>query len=304
MEPLQPNKSSTGAQATCDLFALVRHVTTTLQEGSHITQPEQEAWWIVEAILGKKRTALLATREHPFSAAQSSQLEEWLNRRTKHHEPLQYLIGWVPFCDLEITVKAPTLIPRPETEEWCSKLIGELLHVERPLEILDVCTGSGCIALALAAKLPQARVTGIDISTQAIELAQRNQEKLSISNAAFLQSDLYTAVAGKTFDLIVANPPYLSHAEYEDVEEGVRKWEDKQALTPGAAGIELYRPLIEQAATYLKPKIAAIRPLPRLVLEIGRHQEEIISALLQHAFGTKPTVWQDSSGRPRALVVN
>ena len=153
---------------------------------------EQYARWMIQALSKKTETHLFA---HPLLAwtdAQQEKLEQWIERQVVDHEPLQYLLGSVPFGDVDILVESPVLIPRPETEEWCIQLIEFLTTVQnKKLDILDLCSGSGCIAIALAQALPKARVIGADIDDAALSLANKNIDHNHIANATFLRSDLF-----------------------------------------------------------------------------------------------------------------
>ena len=161
--------------------------------------PEQEAWWLVQKITSKNKSFLLLNRTIQLTSDQEITLFKWVNERI-NKKPLQYILGSVPFCNLDILVKPPILIPRPETEEWSSDLIKKLPNI--PLNILDLCSGSGCITLALTKALPKARVIGLDIEQEAIDLALENKRHNDIHNVDFIKSDLYEAVHHKTFDLI------------------------------------------------------------------------------------------------------
>ena len=140
---------------------------------------DQYAWWTLEEILEKTKTTLLVEKEIFISDEQKKQIESWIHKLTKENMPIQYLIGYVEFLDLKLFVKSPTLICRPETEELCDFLIAHLKKLaNKNITILDIGTGSGCIALSLAKHIPTATIWAVDISKQALELAKKMLPKI------------------------------------------------------------------------------------------------------------------------------
>ncbi|MBM3893200.1 peptide chain release factor N(5)-glutamine methyltransferase [Candidatus Dependentiae bacterium] len=231
-----------------------------------------QAWQLLEHVLGKQKKQLLLQNPVTLSPGQTAQLTDLVLQRVIARRPLQYLLGIVPFKELMIKVSPPTLIPRPETEEWVSWLIEKLQPVSKePLRILDLCTGSGCIALALAKAFPRAEVWGIDIAEQAIALAQENALHNHITNVRFVCADLWEGVPfGLQFDLIVANPPYITPAEYEQLQPEVLLWEDVRALKAEQQGLAVYARIAQEAWSRLyKNSILANNSLPVLVMELG-----------------------------------
>lgn len=191
---------------------------------------EQVAWWILHTITKKTKAELIAQKDIELSKDEDYHLTKIINEHRVELKPLQYIIGWVPFLDLHIFVEPPVLIPRPETEEWTAKLIQQLKKLpEKNISILDLATGSGCIALALGKNFPDARILATDISEQALNLAHKNAKQNKIHNVEFIKSNCYTSIPRKyVFDLIVSNPPYISQTEWEILSPMVRKWEDKK----------------------------------------------------------------------------
>ncbi|MCX5925644.1 MAG: peptide chain release factor N(5)-glutamine methyltransferase [Candidatus Dependentiae bacterium] len=251
----------------------------------HFTPPEEHAWWIIEAITGKKRAHLIAKHNISLTPEQHAQLEHWLHALIYEHMPLQYLIGSVPFGDLDILVEPPTLIPRPETEEWCLDLINQLQKAEiKKLTILDMCTGSGCIALALAQALPKATIYATDISNKALELAKKNAIHNKISNVTFLHSDLFDSISDLfKFDIIVANPPYIDQKEWETLAASVSEWEDKKALIAPENGLAIIEEILKIAPQYLKEnKELKQHAIPQILIEIGHQQGISVHALMMN----------------------
>ena len=187
-----------------------------------------------------------------------------INRLVKRRaagEPLQYIIGHVDFLGLEIRVGKGVLIPRPETEllvEEAIKIVKRnalsLKSSEKhPSAFLDLCTGSGCIALVLAREFPDAKVYATDVSAKAVKCAMGNAEHNTIGNVTFLKGSLFTPVEEHMpFDLITANPPYISTSDISGLQREVREWEPLRALDGGEDGLDFYRKILAKAAGYLK----------------------------------------------------
>lgn len=254
----------------------------------------QEAKWLVEYVLKKS----INSDQINLSDDQLKELEKLISARIDEHKPLGYLLGNVPFCGLLLETCQPILLPRMETEEWSNHLIERLKKSEcQKLEILDLCTGSGCIALALAKAFPEAIVTGSDINPKAIKLASKNANLCNIANAKFLLSDLFNSIPEESrFDLIVANPPYISEDEWASLSDDVKLWEDKNALLAENNGLEFYEKIIDQAELWLKPD-----GLGWLILEIGHKQAEAVSSLLIKQSFEINQIFTDSFGLPRAI---
>lgn len=268
-------------------------------------EQKQVAWWMLQAITGLNRATLLA-RQPEITKDQQAQLDDWIIQQVKHQKPLQYLIGFVPFLDLSITIEPPIAIPRPETEFW----LDELIHLFKPLKeeklkILDLCTGSGCIALGLAHALPQAHITGVDINEKAIELANQNKKNNNIENAEFLYSDLFTNLHNQKFDIIISNPPYISPEDWEKVSPRVRNWEDERAMRADEQGYAIIRSIIDQAPHYLKtPSTVQEQKLPQLVLEIGYQQGARTKELLTERGYANAQIIKDQYGNDRLALAS
>lgn len=260
----------------------------------------QEAWWMLEKITQKTRAQLLMISE-PLSSEQALELQSWALLRVRDKKPLQYILGSVPFCDLDVLVRPPILIPRPETEEIVMWVLRTLKPAQNyPLRILDMCSGSGCITLALAKHLPHAQVIGVDINPEAIALARQNQQHNDIPNAQFIQSDLFLELAGQEpFDLIISNPPYISVQEYAALSEQVTLWEDRRALVARNQGLEFYAHISQQAPRYLDSQSVLLSMgLPQLVFELGC-QADATKRLLREAGFSKVSLYQDLQGARR-----
>ncbi|HBS48015.1 TPA: peptide chain release factor N(5)-glutamine methyltransferase [Candidatus Dependentiae bacterium] len=240
------------------------------------TLATQEAWWLLEKLLEKTQTQLLVQEKVILHKSQNEILQKWVERRLKDKEPIQYILGSVPFCSVQIQVAPPVLIPRPETEEWTSWIIEKLKTIkDKNLTILDLCCGSGCIALAIAKEFPNFKIFGSDINPKAIELSIKNKIYNKTENAEFVQSNLFEYFKNKNikFDLIVSNPPYISQTEWATLSEEVKTWEDINALVAPENGLEIYKKIAKEAIYYLKTESKLKSKLiPQLIVEIGQNQ--------------------------------
>ncbi|PYY15553.1 MAG: peptide chain release factor N(5)-glutamine methyltransferase [Acidobacteria bacterium] len=246
-------------------------------------------------VLGRDRAYLYAHPDLELSSNQLNRYDETLQRRAGG-EPLQYITGHQEFWGLDFLVTPAVLIPRPETEHAVEAALELLRGLEDP-HIVDVGTGSGCIALALASELSQTRIEAVDISNEALEVAHRNAERLNFANrVVFSQSDLLGKYldGAPRFDMVVSNPPYVGDSEADKLQVEVREHEPHCALFGGGKeGLDIYRRLIPQAAQALKPG-------GWLVMEIGYTQEQAIRELL--------TRWKevqsvpDLQGIPRVVI--
>ena len=219
------------------------------------------------------RTTLLAYPNRELSPTDEAFYESQINRRLKN-EPIQYITGQQEFYGLAFKVTAAVLIPRPETEHLVEAVLHRLPQ-NQPLRIVDIGTGSGAIAIALAVHLPQAHITALDLSPEALKIAQANAETHNVANRiTFLQSDLLSAIANEgPYDAIVSNPPYIPQTDHPTLHPEVRDHEPHTALFAGDEGLDIYRRLIPQAHTLLKPN-------GLIALEIGHGQRDALAALL------------------------
>jgi release factor glutamine methyltransferase len=195
--------------------------------------------------------------------------------RRLHYEPIQYITGQQEFYGLVLKVTPAVLIPRPETEHLVEAVLN-LLPADKPLNIADIGTGSGAIAIALASHLPHAEITALDISTDALVVAAANAREHNVAaRIKFLQSDLMSALnhEAETFDAIVSNPPYVSETDRDTLHPQVRNYEPATALFAGENGLDIYRRLFPQALSTLKPN-------GLLAMEIGHGQQTSIASLL------------------------
>ena len=256
-------------------------------------QPQQDAALLLCRVLGKDRAWQLAHPDVPLTPTQLNGYEHILSRRLRH-EPIQYILGEQEFFGLPFKVTPAVLIPRPETEHVVEAVLARVPR-DRPVRIADVGTGSGAIALALAAHLPHARMDALDISPEALAVADENARAPGLAERVrFLESDLLAAVAGEQYECIVSNPPYV--ASGEDLEPQVALWEPRRALFAGPDGMDAYRALLPQAAEQLSPG-------GFIALELGQGQQEALSALFAHnGRWTEPAYLPDLRGIARVAL--
>lgn len=269
---------------------------------------QQEAWWLLEAATGKSRTRLIADAGCALDDNARRFMEYALWERVGKQKPIEYVLGAVAFCGFAFDVAEPVLIPRQETEEWVTDLVA-LLKKNIPsnvnFSVLDACTGSGCIGLVLAAAFPNATVVGIDISPDAIMLAEKNKQRFGVNNISFMQCRVedFLVKTNKTFDLIVSNPPYLSRDEWPEACSACPslKWESPIALIGGDDGLSFYRTILSQAKRVLTNKLEGYREVPQIVFEIGHMQGLDVRQLAEknEFFGT---TLKDSSGKDRVVL--
>lgn len=252
-----------------------------------------EAQWILEHFLkcnhSQFRKCLLNTvDEHSCSLILDAA------QRRAHCEPLQYVLGNVPFHDVVIHVGPGVLIPRPETEELVEHAIRLFPHTD---EILDICTGSGAIAIALAHSLPQTQIHATDISTEALHYAQKNAQINRTSNINFYQGDLFENVRHLTgkITMITANPPYISLDEYQQLEPDVVQFEPQIALTDQHDGFDFIKRIALEAKQILSPNGI-------LLCEMGESQGEISRQIFKSQQWKSVEILQDLSHRDRIIL--
>jgi len=245
--------------------------TTGYFQRRNIDSPRLNAEHLLAHVLGRKRIDLYLDFERRLPESELAPLRELVKRRGSG-EPLQHLLGTVDFCGRSFRCDKRALVPRPETEQLVELLISHLKSEIVSPRVIDVGTGSGVIALTLAAEFLEAEIVGIDISDDALMLARENAERLGMAHRVrFLRSNLLESMQ-PSFDLIVANLPYVSTEDRQNLSREVLH-DPEVALFAGARGDELMRQLIAQAPQWL-------RPGGMLAMEIGIGQSETLVAAL------------------------
>jgi len=247
---------------------------------NEVDSPRLSAEMLLSFVLGLQRIELYINFDRPVTADKLKVLHE-LVKRGGEHEPVAYLIGRTEFYSLEIKVNRDCLIPRPETELLAERAIEFLRKRNGKQYICDLCTGSGCVAVAIAKGVKDVGIIATDICDAALSVAAENVTHHDLAGQIkLLCGDLFAPIIEgldeTRFDLIVSNPPYISTSEYETLDKNVKEYEPKKALHAGEEGLDVYRRIIEQADSHLKDNGA-------LMLEIGYAQGQAIRNLLEEA---------------------
>ena len=225
---------------------------------------------------------------------EEKQLVEEIYTKLVAHIPAQYIIGYAEFYGMQLKVDERVLIPRPETEELVELILTE--NPEKNLKVLDIGTGSGAIALALAKNRPDWSVTAADISQEALELATENAKRQDL-NLSFIKSDCFSEISAK-YDIIVSNPPYISREDQEEVGLNVLHSEPHLALFADEDGLAIYRRIAEDSKDYLNDG-------GKIYLEIGYKQGQSVPALFMENFPEKRVrTLKDQFGQDRMVVID
>jgi release factor glutamine methyltransferase len=262
-----------------------------------VPSPRLNAELLLMFALNCERSYLYAHPERALTAEEQSRFDEVIRERARGC-PTQYITGHQEFCGLDLLVSPAVLIPRPETEHLVETVL-ELVKEYRfdgpgKLRMVDVGTGSGCIALSVASELPHIEIHACDISEEALEIARVNAARLTLGDKVlFRKSDLLSLYANQQFDFVVSNPPYVGENEADKVQRQVREFEPKIAVFSGKEGMDIYRRLIPQAHN-------ALRPGGWFVTEIGYSEEEKVRNLL--AGWADIQVTADLQGIPRVVA--
>ncbi|MGR5945855.1 peptide chain release factor N(5)-glutamine methyltransferase [Enterobacter sp. C4G1] len=266
----------------------LRHAVSALSESE---SPKRDAEILLEFVTGKTRTYLLAFGETVLTAEQETQLEALLSRR-KTGEPVAHLVGEREFWSLPLYVSAATLIPRPDTECLVEQALARLPATR--CSILDLGTGTGAIALALASERPDCDVTAVDVMPDAVVLALRNQERLGLSNVTVLQSSWFSALSNRTFAMIVSNPPYIDERD-PHLAQGDVRFEPLTALVAANEGLADLDHIVSTSRQHLLPG-------GWLLVEHGWTQGEAVRALFSAAGYTAVETCRDYGGNDRLTL--
>ena len=256
-----------------------------------IADVKTDAWMLLEMAAKIDRSFYYMHMNDEIPQEQLHEYE-WAVKKRAEHIPLQYIVGETEFMGLPFKVNSNVLIPRQDTET----LVEEALKLTKPgMKVLDMCTGSGCIAISLAVHGGYAHVEAADISTEALKVAGRNAEKLS-ADVRFRHSDMFSAFDGAEdqFDIIVSNPPYIPSDVIEELEPEVRDFEPRGALDGTADGLYFYEILARECGRYLKEDGA-------VYFEIGHDQGDAVKALLDANGFYDTKVIKDLAGNDRVV---
>jgi release factor glutamine methyltransferase len=242
-------------------------------QAAHVGSPRMNAELLAMFVLVCDRAYLYAHGERPLTKDELVRYDDALGERARG-VPAQYITGHQEFWGMDLIVSPAVLIPRPETEHVVETVL-ELARERPPHSIVDVGTGSGCIALALAKELPRAEISATEISPEALEIAHANAARHEMEQRIqFRQADLLAGMQEGAFDYVVSNPPYIGEWEADSVEAQVRRFEPRLALFAGQSGLEVFARLIPQARLALKPG-------GWLVMEMGHASRDEVCHLLQ-----------------------
>ena len=259
-----------------------------------------EARLHVELLLGHAlsltRTQLEIQRDRRISREEDERFRSLLARRLGN-EPLQYVIGETEFMGLTMTVDPGVLIPRPETELLAEKAI-ELIRQRagHHPRILDIGTGSGCIAITLGCRFPDSAIFGLDVSPDALRVAAHNIRRHRVTNVSLVRGDIFEDVLpGMMFELLVANPPYVSEDEFRSLQPEVRDFEPRSATTDGSDGLRFARRIADFARERLMPGGS-------LLMEIGYGQGEAVTGIVRDTGMVDVALLDDFAGIPRVVI--
>ena len=272
--------------------------TTNYYQKNNVSEPRTSAEVLLAHVLGEDRLFLYLNYDRPMETSELTAYRASIKRRLEG-EPNQYITGLQEFWSLPLRVSPDVLIPRPETEVLVEAVLEFLAKTEPTVDILDLGTGSGAIAIALARELPTARIVATDLSMAALQLAQENAKSNQVDDKIFfIQGDMFAAIPGgsQKFTVVVTNPPYVSDAEILKLPREIRDFEPHHALEGGPDGLEVIRRIIAEAPAVLSPAGA-------LIMEMGADQAESVPALVKDSQNYESyRIVKDYSELDRVLV--
>ena len=262
---------------------------------NQFTNPKLEIEWLLRSLLKCNKLDIYLRFEEPLDKIQLSILKSWIKRRVKNNEPLQYITGSCEFYGRRYILNSKVLIPRQETERLVDIVIDKSKLVESP-DIIDVGTGSGCIASTLALEISKSNVLGIDISLDAIEIAEENKSRLNVKNVFFHEMNILIDVPFKTCDFLISNPPYISQNEMKNLPKEIKNFEPHIALTDFDDGLIFYHRLGEIGKDILKLN-------GWIILEVGRreHSSKVYSIFKNLHYRNLELI-KDFNGDNRVLI--
>ena len=280
--------------STWRVIDLIHWAETYLKE-KEFDNPRAEIEWLLCALLDCNRLNVYLRFEEPLSQSQLTILRNWVKRRLQN-EPLQYITGSCDFYGRQFLINSKVLIPRPETERLVDIAIEKINGINSP-SILDVGTGSGCIATTLGLEIPDSKVMGVDISLDALEVANENKGKLCSENVLFIEMDILNTFPEKLFDLLVSNPPYIPKNEMENLMKDVKDFEPVIALEDENNGFTFYKRFAEIGRTLVKPGAW-------FVLEVGMGDHpSMVQSIFSNSGYLNVELIKDYNGDNRVLVV-
>ena len=257
--------------------------------------PKQEIEWLLCDLLQLKRIDLYLKFEDIINKSKLKKLKSWIKRRIER-EPLQYITGKVEFYGLKFISTPQALIPRPETERLVDITLNSLKKIPEP-KILEIGTGSGCVSIAVSNKKPRANILSLDISKNALELAEINAKSNNCKNINFLEMDFLSEIPDDKFDILISNPPYISQKEIKNIMPEVKNYEPRIALTDFEEGLNFYYRIAKVGRTLIPNGI--------IILEVGlgKHPQKVFSLFKEAGFDQLELI-KDYNNNERILKIN
>ena len=256
--------------------------------------PRLEIEWLLCALLDCNRIDIYLRFEEPLSKQQLKKLKTWISRRIKK-EPLQYITGSCDFYGRDFIVNPNVLIPRPETERLIDIALNRLDNSSE-LRILEVGTGSGCIAVTLGLEIPNSYIYAVDISPNALEVANINKQRQKAENVNFLEMDILKFIPDETFDCLISNPPYIPKEELKVLMKDVKDYEPLIALTDNSDGLIFYKKFADIASNIIKPG-------GYIILEVGLKDHPKLVSRLFSELGYETQLEKDFNGDDRVIII-
>lgn len=288
---------SSGASAGDDVWTIRRVLTWSADDlrkrGS--PSPRLDAELLLGKVLSTDRVGLLVDADRPLGKVELGAYRE-LHQRRRVGEPVAYLLGVREFYGRPFRVDRRVLVPRPDTETLVEVAMDRTRRISLSARVLDLCTGSGCVAISLARERPTTRVLGADISTDALTVAVENGIRLGAVNCGFVVSDLFSAFRPGVdrFDLVTANPPYIADGEMDTLPVDIRAFEPWLALAAGPDGLDVVRRIVAEAPAFLDEEGV-------LALEIGCDQGDATRAIFAEAGFREVETRRDYGGLERVV---
>ena len=258
--------------------------------------PKQEIEWLLCDLLGLKRIDLYVKFEDKINNFKLNKLKSWIKRRVKR-EPLQYITGETEFYGLKFKTTPQALIPRPETERLVDLTLLSIGN-NSDLKLLEIGAGSGCVSIAISNNNPMVNILSLDISKDALELAETNAKLNNCKNITFLEMDFLNDIPKEKFDILISNPPYIPKNEIENIMTEVKNFEPRIALTDNGDGLTFYHRIAKKAKTLINPN-----GLILLEVGLGEHPQKVLSLFKKSGFDQLELI-KDFNNNERILKIS
>jgi release factor glutamine methyltransferase len=258
--------------------------------------PKQEIEWLLCDLLGLKRIDLYVKFEDKINNFKLNKLKSWIKRRLKR-EPLQYITGETEFYGLKFKITPQALIPRPETERLVDLTLLSIGN-NSDLKLLEIGAGSGCVSIAISNNNPMVNILSLDISKDALELAETNAKLNNCKNITFLEMDFLNDIPEDKFDILISNPPYIPRNEIENIMPEVKNFEPRIALTDNGDGLTFYHRIAKKAKNLINPN-----GLILLEVGLGEHPQKVLSLFKKSGFDQLELI-KDFNNNERILKIS